>query len=81
MHKVLLLTLVRGSSQVFEGFSEAPIDFIPTYKYDLFSDDWDTSEKERCPAWTDRILFRGPVCRVLYYGRNETLKMSGRKQS
>jgi hypothetical protein len=63
--------------QVFEGFREGPIAFVPTYKYDLFSDDWDTSDKSRCPAWTDRILFRGPACSVVHYGRNETLKTSG----
>ena len=44
--------------QVFVGFNEGPTDFAPTYKYDLFSDDYDTSEKNRIPAWTDRVLWR-----------------------
>ena len=44
--------------QVFAGFNEGPVDFAPTYKYDLFSDDYDTSEKKRIPAWTDRVLWR-----------------------
>jgi len=44
--------------QVFHGFNEGPTNFIPTYKYDLFSNDFDTSEKCRVPAWTDRVMWR-----------------------
>uniref|UniRef100_A0A7N8XDL8 phosphoinositide 5-phosphatase n=1 Tax=Mastacembelus armatus TaxID=205130 RepID=A0A7N8XDL8_9TELE len=43
---------------IFRGFIEGKLDFAPTYKYDLFSDDYDTSEKCRTPAWTDRILWK-----------------------
>ncbi|KAK7576500.1 hypothetical protein V9T40_012786 [Parthenolecanium corni] len=48
----------RREGKVFEGFSEGDITFPPTYKYDLFSEDYDTSEKCRAPAWTDRVLWR-----------------------
>jgi len=40
------------------GFSEAPITFKPTYKYDRRSEDYDTSPKKRAPAWCDRHLYR-----------------------
>ncbi|XP_077198676.1 synaptojanin-1 isoform X7 [Paroedura picta] len=48
----------KNAGQVFRGFLEGKIAFAPTYKYDLFSDDYDTSEKCRTPAWTDRVLWK-----------------------
>lgn len=59
-HKLLecdQLYIQRQAGNVFQGFKEADISFAPTYKYDLFSDDYDTSEKMRIPAWTDRVLW------------------------
>ncbi|XP_067289575.1 synaptojanin-1 isoform X3 [Pseudorasbora parva] len=48
----------KTAGQVFKGFIEGKLDFAPTYKYDLFSEDYDTSEKCRTPAWTDRVLWK-----------------------
>lgn len=38
--------------QAFSGYQEGPLLFRPTYKYDYGSDNYDTSEKMRIPAWT-----------------------------
>ncbi|KAB7506174.1 Type II inositol 1,4,5-trisphosphate 5-phosphatase [Armadillidium nasatum] len=51
------LRVSQKEGKCFKGFIEGDIAFAPTYKYDLFSDDYDTSEKCRIPAWTDRVLF------------------------
>lgn len=47
-----------NSKLCLHSFSEAPITFLPTYKYDPGSSIYDTSEKQRIPAWCDRILWR-----------------------
>ncbi|XP_051871302.1 synaptojanin-1 isoform X7 [Pristis pectinata] len=48
----------KNAGHIFREFLEGRINFAPTYKYDLFSDDYDTSEKCRTPAWTDRVLWK-----------------------
>ena len=56
----LLVSRRRNTGSRLRAFVEYPIDFEPTYKYDVRSDQYDTSEKHRAPAWCDRILYRGP---------------------
>lgn len=54
------------------NFEEAPITFAPTYKYDPGTNNYDSSDKRRIPAWCDRILFlRGPRVQPLNYQRYE----------
>ncbi|KAH8859504.1 72 kDa inositol polyphosphate 5-phosphatase [Schistosoma japonicum] len=51
--------LLNAQSQgtVFQNFDEGRICFPPTYKFDINSDVYDSSEKQRVPSYTDRILF------------------------
>ncbi|KAI5651761.1 72 kDa inositol polyphosphate 5-phosphatase [Phthorimaea operculella] len=52
------LTAVLEDGAAFRDFKEAPITFPPTYKYDPGSQQFDTSSKQRAPAYTDRILYK-----------------------
>lgn len=56
-----------------QGYEEGPLLFAPTYRYDLHSTEYDTSEKMRIPAWTDRILYRGRSLDLSAYSRVELL--------
>ncbi|POI27117.1 hypothetical protein CIB84_009132 [Bambusicola thoracicus] len=52
------LNMAKKKEAFLQEFIEGPLQFKPTYKFDLHSDVYDTSEKKRKPAWTDRILWR-----------------------
>ncbi|KAF7539820.1 hypothetical protein G7054_g1855 [Neopestalotiopsis clavispora] len=55
----LLVARRRNPAFKLRAFEEMPITFAPTYKYDVGTDNYDTSEKKRSPAWCDRLLHRG----------------------
>uniref|UniRef100_A0A1A8JLA0 Phosphatidylinositol 4,5-bisphosphate 5-phosphatase A n=1 Tax=Nothobranchius kuhntae TaxID=321403 RepID=A0A1A8JLA0_NOTKU len=52
------LNLAKNTESILEGFMEGPLNFPPTYKFDVGTHTYDTSSKKRKPAWTDRILWR-----------------------
>uniref|UniRef100_A0A8C0EQB4 Inositol polyphosphate-related phosphatase domain-containing protein n=1 Tax=Bubo bubo TaxID=30461 RepID=A0A8C0EQB4_BUBBB len=61
------LNMAKKKEAFLQEFIEGPLQFKPTYKFDLYSDVYDTreqkslfwfNEKKRKPAWTDRILWR-----------------------
>lgn len=50
---------IRSNPQFgLRHFLEAPICFAPTYKFDRLTNDYDSSDKARVPAYCDRILYR-----------------------
>lgn len=76
------LTQQRNHKKCFEGFHEGSITFKPTYRYDPGTDVWDTSEKNRIPAWCDRILWRtGPKMEIklMKYRSHNSINLSDHK--
>jgi hypothetical protein len=52
----IMVSRRRVSGFRLAPFTELPITFAPTYKYDVGTDNYDLSEKKRSPAWCDRLL-------------------------
>ncbi|XP_061732276.1 phosphatidylinositol 4,5-bisphosphate 5-phosphatase A [Nerophis ophidion] len=52
------LNMAKNTESILEGFLEGPLQFPPTYKFDVGTHTYDTSAKKRKPAWTDRVLWR-----------------------
>lgn len=64
---------------IFEGWREGNIEFAPTYKYSSFNRNRYSGglpsragEKQRTPAWCDRILWYGKGVKQLSYFRSES---------
>ncbi|KAF3023158.1 hypothetical protein E8E14_014043 [Neopestalotiopsis sp. 37M] len=54
-----LAQTIKKQKAFHEGWSEGPITFLPSYKYDIGTVGlFDSSEKRRAPSWCDRILYR-----------------------
>lgn len=66
-------------NNAFQGYSEPSINFKPTYKYDKGSHNYDSSEKQRTPSWTDRIIYKGDLVKPLAYSSSDSLIYSDHK--
>uniref|UniRef100_A0A7S2LT51 Rho-GAP domain-containing protein n=1 Tax=Leptocylindrus danicus TaxID=163516 RepID=A0A7S2LT51_9STRA len=78
------LNIERARGRVFQGFEEGNITFKPTYKYQPYTDDYETrpEKKLRAPAWCDRILWssQNPShMKQLDYSCCSSLKISDHK--
>jgi hypothetical protein len=57
--RTVLVSQAIASGAAFRGFVDVgPVSFPPTFKFDKGSSAYDTSEKQRVPAWPDRVLKR-----------------------
>ncbi|XP_026960089.1 phosphatidylinositol polyphosphate 5-phosphatase type IV isoform X3 [Sagmatias obliquidens] len=67
-HDQLTREMKRGS--IFKGFQEPDIHFLPSYKFDVGKDSYDTTSKQRTPSYTDRVMYRSrhrdDICPVKY---------------
>ncbi|XP_054440774.1 phosphatidylinositol polyphosphate 5-phosphatase type IV isoform X2 [Pteronotus mesoamericanus] len=64
------LTREMKKGSIFKGFQEPDIHFLPSYKFDIGKDSYDTSSKQRTPSYTDRVMYRSrhkdDICPLKY---------------
>lgn len=75
-HDQLNNQMAKG--ETFPFYDEMEIRFPPTYKFDNYTRTYDTSDKQRIPAWTDRVLHlsRAKILRQELYGCCEDIVFS-----
>eukprot|EP00794_Sanderia_malayensis_P000376 gene376-1009_t len=79
LYKFDQLRKQRLAGKVFQGYTEGKLCFKPTYKFDPGTNEWDTSEKGRAPAWCDRILWRSKALEQIAYRSHPALMLSDHK--
>nr|XP_044991990.1 phosphatidylinositol polyphosphate 5-phosphatase type IV isoform X2 [Jaculus jaculus] len=59
-----------SAGSIFRGFQEPDIHFLPSYKFDIGKDTYDSTSKQRTPSYTDRVLYKsrhkGDICPMKY---------------
>ncbi|XP_071506726.1 uncharacterized protein [Diadema antillarum] len=66
-------------NEIFKGFREGTIKFLPSYKFDVGEDVYDTSSKARVPSYTDRVLYKSRKASdisLVHYNSCEQIKTS-----
>ncbi len=72
----------RRLGNAFSEFSEGNVSWAPTYRYDVGTNTYDTSEKQRKPSYTDRVLHKTDspdLLALLEYNRVPQLMLSDHK--
>lgn len=70
----------RAGKAFHDGWQEAPIRFLPTYKYDVGKVGvFDSSEKRRGPSWCDRILYRTRAAKLRHDAKLKEQEEARRK--
>ena len=74
LHQHDQLIREKAAGNKFHTFTEAAINFVPTYKYQPGTDRYDRrpeKKKMRLPAWCDRIQWTGAGVECVQYDRAE----------